>query len=250
MIDVHGGTDESTWRAWPGLAGLADLELPDPRTLFVVAPHPDDEVLGVGGTMRVLASLGWSIELIAATDGEASHLGSERISGARLRRLRPLESGQARRHLEVRLACEHRLGLADGDLSSQHSRLVGRLVELITPGSWVLATWRGDGHPDHEAVGWAAAEAASIVGAQLIEYPVWVWSWAAPGDARVPWLRARAIHLDPLAQAAKAKALGSFRSQLVNHGPSPEDGPVLPPRVLAHFARPFEVLLRPAEPDR
>lgn len=242
MIDVLGGTHEQAWQTCPTLAGLGGLELPGPGRAVVVAPHPDDEVLGVGGTMALLASLGWRIELIAATDGEASHPGSDAITRSQLRRRRPFESARAREYLGVSLAAEHRLGLADGGLSGSYQQLVDRLVELVAPGAWVLATWRGDGHPDHEAVGRASAEAASAVGATLVEYPVWTWNWASPGDTRVPWPRARVISLDPAAQAAKAAAVGAFRSQLVSQGPSPADGPVLPTGMLAHFARPFEVV--------
>ena len=41
--------------------------------MVVIAAHPDDEVLGVGGTMAVLAAGGAQLRLIAVTDGEASH---------------------------------------------------------------------------------------------------------------------------------------------------------------------------------
>jgi LmbE family N-acetylglucosaminyl deacetylase len=43
----------------------------------VVAAHPDDEVLGVGGTMAMLAARGVRLRLIAITDGEASHPGAD-----------------------------------------------------------------------------------------------------------------------------------------------------------------------------
>jgi LmbE family N-acetylglucosaminyl deacetylase len=43
----------------------------------VVAAHPDDEVLGVGGTMASLAAAGARLRLIAVTDGEASHPDSD-----------------------------------------------------------------------------------------------------------------------------------------------------------------------------
>ncbi len=53
------GTDERSWAAWPwlstppggGLAGLAAV-----RSAVVVAAHPDDEVLGAGRLMSVLAA--------------------------------------------------------------------------------------------------------------------------------------------------------------------------------------------------
>jgi hypothetical protein len=62
----------------------------------------------------------------------------------------------------------------------------------VVPGDLCLATWRGDGHPDHEAVGRAAARAARFVGATLWEFPVWAWHWARPGAIEVPWHRSMA----------------------------------------------------------
>ena len=79
---------------------------------------------------------------------------------------------------------------------------------------------------------------------RVLEYPVWAWHWARPGDGRVPWERAVRVDLDGPTRDAKADAVACFRSQVAPVGPRPEDGPVLPPGVLAHFARDHEVLLR------
>ncbi|HEX3517340.1 MAG TPA: PIG-L family deacetylase, partial [Trebonia sp.] len=72
------GTSEQTWAAWPwlstlpgsGLAGLAGV-----TSAVVVAAHPDDEVLGAGGLMSVLAAAGARLRLVAISDGECSHRG-------------------------------------------------------------------------------------------------------------------------------------------------------------------------------
>ena len=81
-----------------------------------------------------------------------------------------------------------RLGLPDGELSKHITELANILTELLlsTPDSWCVATWRGDGHPDHEAVGRAAAIASERADTLLLEYPVWMWHWAIPNDTAVP----------------------------------------------------------------
>jgi LmbE family N-acetylglucosaminyl deacetylase len=65
----------------------------------------------------------------------------------------------------------HRLGQPDGGIDED--ALAAALEPLLGPGRWCLATWRADGHPDHEAVGRAAARACTATGARLLEYPVW-----------------------------------------------------------------------------
>ena len=90
------------------------------------------------------------------------------------------------------------LGLPDGQLADHEDRLTELLVEILegaAPGTWCAATWRGDGHPDHEAVGRAAAQACARTGATLLEYPVWMWHWASPADPAVPWDRAYSVPL-------------------------------------------------------
>ena len=41
--------------------------------MLIVAPHPDDEVLGAGGLVHRLLAASVQMEVLAVTDGEASH---------------------------------------------------------------------------------------------------------------------------------------------------------------------------------
>jgi hypothetical protein len=75
----------------------------------------------------------------------------------------------------------------------------------------------------------------------VLSYPIWMWHWAVPGDARVPWRRACQVPLPLPVVARKRSALAAFASQLTDRGP--DLGPVIPAGVVAHFIRPQEVLL-------
>ena len=108
--------------------------------------------------------------------------------------------------------------------------------------TWCAATWRADGHPDHEAVGRAAAVAASRTGAVLVEYPVWMWHWAYPEDEAVPWHRAARVPLNSEAQQRKRDAIAAFRSQLESDVAGRD--PILPPHVLARLDCVGEVVFR------
>ena len=68
------GTDESVWSACTELRELTPYSVPPPDSgrVVVVAPHPDDEVLGAGGALASLAVRGARLLLVAVTDGEAS----------------------------------------------------------------------------------------------------------------------------------------------------------------------------------
>jgi LmbE family N-acetylglucosaminyl deacetylase len=233
---VGTGTDEALWRAWPAMAGWPALDLDPPEAPLVVAPHPDDEILGVAGLMATLGAA----DLVAVTDGEASHPNSSVHTQSQLATIRQGETADALDRLGLGAATVHRLGQPDGGIDEE--KLTAALTDLLWPGRWCLATWREDGHPDHEAVGRAAARACAATGARLLEYPIWTWHWAYPDDPTVPWHRARRIDLAPAAGAAKAAAIAAFPSQIADLGPADGDAAILPPNVLAHFSRRFETV--------
>ncbi|GLZ43746.1 PIG-L family deacetylase [Actinokineospora sp. NBRC 105648] len=230
------GTPEALWRAWPQPTTWPRLDLAAVKHVVVVAPHPDDEVLGIGGLLSLLGQA----EVIAVTDGEASHPGSTVYTPTALAALRRDETRAALAALGLKSTVHH-LGQPDGRIDE--TALVEEIVDRLTPDSWCLTTWRGDGHPDHEAVGRAAATACARTGARLLEYPVWTWHWAVPDDPRVPWEQARRIDLPPTTAAAKRSATNEFVSQLHPIGPAPADRPVLPAHVLDRLLRDWEVVL-------
>jgi LmbE family N-acetylglucosaminyl deacetylase len=237
------GTTEDQWHAWTGLRQMRttcmETLVPVGARAVVVAPHPDDEVLAVGGLLAQLARLGGAIRVIAVTDGTASHRGSRDWPVERLVRERPGESREALHRLGVDVE-PIRLGLPDGGLRGLETLLADRLLTLFDRQDVVFTTWRGDGHPDHEATGHACAFAAARIGAKLMEVPVWAWHWAAPGDQRLPWMRARRLDLDAQACRRKQSAVRAFASQLE---PDASTGrpPILRATTLARAARPFEV---------
>lgn len=233
------GTDERAWLPFLEALAPARLDLPPaPAAAVVVAPHPDDEILGVGGLLALLVAAGTRVEVLAVTDGEASHPGGS-VSSRELARLRVAETIAALSALGLQPGVR-RLGLADGGRESLEDPVVETL--RLDPGCWLLGPWVGDGHPDHEAVGRACQRVAARDGARLLAYPVWAWHWAVPGDPRLPWARALRVDLPRHVRAAKAAALAEFATQIRPLGPRPADVPVLPPSVLARFARPWEMV--------
>ena len=238
------GTPEALWAAWPGWAGLDRLDLGGPRRVLVVAAHPDDEVLGVGGTIASLAAAGARLRLVAVTDGEASHPGSSSPVARDLARIRSAETLAALAALGAEHAEVVRLGLPDTGVGQHEEELVRRLGGLARDVDLCLAPWSGDVHADHEAAGRAAVAAGLLTGVPVLQYPVWTWHWARPGDPRVPWQRAARLPLDPEARARKRAALDCFASQLLPIGAEPADLAVLPPEEIAHFLRDHEVVFR------
>jgi LmbE family N-acetylglucosaminyl deacetylase len=228
------GTAEESWASWLELRHLPAVDPLAWASVAVVAAHPDDEVLGVGGTMAILAAAGVRLRLIAVTDGEASHPGAD---PAALRRVRAEETAAALAALGAGSADVIRLRFPDTGLAAREDELAAVLREQCAGFEVCLAPWERDAHADHEAAGRAARRG----GLPVLSYPIWMWHWAIPADARVPWRQARQVPLPPPVVAAKRSAIAAFTSQLTDR--SPDLGPVIPAGVVAHFTRPQEVLL-------
>ena len=54
-----------------------DLPAVDPLDMLVVAPHPDDAELGMGGTIAKMTDQGWRVGVLDLTSGEPTPHGSE-----------------------------------------------------------------------------------------------------------------------------------------------------------------------------
>jgi LmbE family N-acetylglucosaminyl deacetylase len=239
------GTSEVDWQSWPGLHATLSVSagqlVPPHRRAVVVAPHPDDEVLAVGGLLAQLARASCELLLVAVTDGTASHAGSREWPASRLACERPRESREAWRRLGLENPAALRLGLPDGRVAQSQARLVDALQAVLRPMDVVFTTWRRDGHPDHEATGRACVIAAERACAHCIEVPVWAWHWARPGDARVPWHRACRLRLDDETVRRKRDALAAFTSQLTADL-STGAVPILPSTTVERARRPFEIV--------
>lgn len=234
------GTTESVWAASAVLASAAPLQLDAFDQLVVVAAHPDDESLGAGGLLAAAGRLGLAVTVLIATLGERSHPNSPTHTPDDLRVLRRTEVFSALSKVApsavVQLA-----NLDDGRLAEQQDELARALEPLIVGVRPLLvAPWRGDGHPDHQAAGDAAAAVAAKLAATLVEYPIWAWHWASPEQLPQALVR---FDLTAADRAAKSAAVAAHSSQTEPLSDSPGDEPIVPPGIAVHFDRAFEIFV-------
>ena len=226
------------------------------QRLLVLAPHPDDEVLGAGGLMLAGRSEGARIAVVVLTDGEAGGRGS--VQGEDLAATREEETRRALAHLGPELAVRF-LGYADGRLGwawSEHWTAVRRdgteesaqtIVDDIRGAlraaapSAVLLPMPLDEHPDHRALNrltllallgeWREREDPELL-AYLI-HAGHDWPPGAPSDPCTqrlfPWTR---LVLDRVTQEEKSALIRDYGSQLGRRG------------AILRFARPEEPFVR------
>ncbi|MDT0631491.1 PIG-L deacetylase family protein [Rubrivirga sp. S365] len=216
--------------------------------VVVLAPHPDDESLGCGGLLALLADAGRPAHVVVVTDGTKSH-DSPTWPPSRLRTLRETEAQQAVGHLgherRVEFLRHPDCGLpAEGTpaFEAAADRLQALLADL-RPDTLVVP-WRRDPHCDHVAT-WALARARRDPAVRWLEYPVWAWTDA---DAAPLAHEAAAWRLDVSSVLdRKRRAVAAHRSQTTHLIDDDPNGFVLRPDVLAHFERPWELFLDPTE---
>ncbi len=124
--------------------------------------------------------------------------------------------------------------------------LVEQLAARLGPGTVCLATWEGDGHPDHEAVGRRRWPRAPYGGGSWCPTPVWAWHWSSPDDPAVPWHRAARVPLDGIELEAKRAAVRCFVSQVTPR----RRAALLPAPVVERLTTAQEVVLLPGATDR
>lgn len=202
---------------------------PQLRPMLIVSPHPDDEVLGVGGLIASHVQQKLPVKVVAVTDGEAAYPDVPNLAA-----VRQMEQENALARLGLRSGRMIRLGFPDGDVASREVRLAENLASLLNSDWYVVAPWTRDPHPDHEACGRAAEQAAKSSGAILISYFFWTWNRWGPNS--VDGLPFRRFVLSAELQMKKAVALSEYRSQLLCGNREP----ILPPQFLAPALRPFE----------
>src|SRR3954447_13547538 len=109
---------------------------------LVIAPHPDDAELGVGGTILLLRARGAAVGVLDLTDGEPTPHGSPEI------RRRETEAATAVLGLTWRgnLGLTNRRLVADLEARAQLAGMIRQLKPRI-----LFAPYWDDAHPDHVA---------------------------------------------------------------------------------------------------
>jgi LmbE family N-acetylglucosaminyl deacetylase len=143
------------------------------RRILILAPHPDDEVLGCGGTACQHEATGDQVSVVFLTSGE---LGLKHLEREKVRQVREEEAGKAAAILGLTIVAFLRgpdWGVAD---------TVGRLAQELRPilqrenPDRIYLPHPADGHPDHQAtlaVLRRALARSKTKPPELLAYEVW-----------------------------------------------------------------------------
>jgi N-acetylglucosamine malate deacetylase 1 len=186
---------------------------------LVIAPHPDDAELGMGGTIIRLMQQGWSVGILDLTNGEPTPLGTPERRAAETAAANAALGKPWRRNL----------GLPNRSLepSLLNRRALAAVFRQVRPRLLFAPYWE-DAHPDHTAA------------TKLVE-DARFWSKLTKSDIPcAPFYPSRvlyyfSVHLRIIERPsvlidisdqldAKVAALCCYRSQLVDNQPEGQPG--------------------------
>lgn len=131
------------------LFNLTHVTKPAGSRILVIAPHPDDESLGCGGTLLLHHQLGHQVRVVFLTDGER---GIKKVPAREVRDIRRTEAVAAAAALHIPEDHLDFLALPDGKVS-QHagtSYELRAILERFDPDTIYLPSFL-ESHPDHYA---------------------------------------------------------------------------------------------------
>ena len=217
------------------------------KSLLVIAPHPDDEILGVCSCIMRILERKHPVYLVYLTDGETS-----------LKDLMPAKVAEARVNISKKIleimsfnfANVYRFHYPDGKLPREgetgYDRMTGRLAEVMKgmkPDA-VMVTHPLETWPyDHVAASEIARSA--LLEAELddvVLYGYWVWlpySLPMKRFSEIDWQNTVRVPVGE-AMTTKKRLMSAYLGPLAPNG-KPWNG-VLPKSMLKMFDYPYEIL--------
>jgi bacillithiol biosynthesis deacetylase BshB1 len=186
---------------------------------LVVAPHPDDAELGMGGTIVRLTQLGWRVGVLDLTSGEPTPLGSPERRAAETAAANAALGNPWRKNL----------GLPNRSLEPTlaNRRDLAAVFRQVQPRLLFAPYWE-DAHPDHtaatrlveEARFWSKLSRSDIPGQPF--HPARILYYFS---VHLRIVERPSFVLDISGQLdAKVQALRCYRSQLVDNQPKGRPG--------------------------
>lgn len=207
------------------------------KTIFIFAPHPDDETLGCGGTIIKKLAQGYIVKVVILTDGSHSHSSVHDIwTDPTPQQLAEMREKEARAAIRVLGVPEENLTFfrfEDGLLSQLIQPAVEKITKILLEErdiSEVYVTHAEDEHADHKAANAILQKSLAELGENTIEVFYYV-IWGKQGQREF----GRKVEIDISGVLdQKIDAIQQYRSQITKLSPE-HSRPILEAEFLEIF---------------
>ena len=226
---------------WSKMLARCPAWTPQDGALLVVAPHPNDEILGAGGLIQTWVACGREVSVLSVSDGEAANPEFEGLANIRREQVKEALRKLCPTHVSVT-----RLGLPDGRITEHLNRVRNAMLSFCRDRLTLIAPYEHDGHPDNDAVGAMCVDFARSWNIPIARYAIRAWYRPAGGCpdlaamSKERWVK---FALSDDAKRAKARAIQCFCSQMG----SAAGGPAGLPHGVGQ-ERPYEVFAMGGRP--
>jgi len=196
--------------------------------VLIIAPHPDDEVLGCGGMIADLTALGKRTDVLFITEGAASHNGCCSVVESEVGKQRRYLAFQANAILGIPKENLTFLDGKDGKLPREGqadfnamAQNIARIIKDKAPDA-IFCPHPLEGWSDHIAASELAGAAIALLPREkrprLYYYCVWFWySLPLTKALRIDWRKARLLNIQGQ-YSVKEKAINAYISALAPCG--------------------------------
>lgn len=182
----------------------------------IIAPHPDDEVIGCAGLIQALVERNTPPHVIILTGGEGSHRGCCDISADEIIEARHQLTIKAAITLGLPLSNIHCLEYPDGGIDIAHTETekLKVLLTQLSPKALFLPH-NGEGWSDHINVMGIVKKLMKCHVVNIYEYCVWMWYynvWKLENKS------ARILRMTPAQHKRKLQAIEQYVTPLAPCG--------------------------------
>ncbi|QFQ13412.1 PIG-L family deacetylase [Pseudoprevotella muciniphila] len=187
--------------------------------ILLIAPHPDDEIIGCGGLIQRYTP-GKCVNVVILTGGGASHHGCCDTSADDIKRERRNMAQRINAEIGLPKGCLHLLDFEDGNISTgdsvQEAKLL-KIIQEVQPDAILFPIQQGEGWSDHIAAGDIVKRliSAHSIKVQLYEYCVWFWYYNV---WNIRWRDARVLKMTSEQYQKKLKAISDYTTSVAPCG--------------------------------
>jgi len=151
------------------------------KNILIISPHPDDDVIGMGGTIALKAKQGFDITIVYVTNGGGTIKAKEyeKLSAFQIITLRKEEAEKSLEPLLVKDSHAEQifLGLDSPQLYSKPELFTNELQKILKQKSYseIYMPYPGDRHETHKKVTELSLETikALKIDAEVFAYETW-----------------------------------------------------------------------------
>ena len=185
--------------------------------IVIIAPHPDDEVIGCSGLIQQALLQGKQLYICVLTGGESSHKSCCHISEDELKKQRTALTKSI--NLKLGVSSDHLflLNFPDGNIDKDHKEFhsLKTLIQQLNPDAIYIPHQKGEGWSDHVEAGNIIREITKGSSIALYEYCVWFWYYNVWS---LDWGKGQILRMTPKEHQNKLQAIHDYITPLAPCG--------------------------------